>query len=96
VDAASVETPTGALFAVACTRAGLVGVLFAMQASVYPAEAIASGLRTCHLSERASARYERVVRQRYRNVRRYAIGFYDPGFRELWFTRQNKLRFLAL
>ena len=47
------ETPTGALFAVACTRAGLVGVLFAMQASVYPAEAIASGLRTCHLSERA-------------------------------------------
>ena len=39
-DAACVETPTGALFAVACTRAGLVGVLFAMQASVDPAEAI--------------------------------------------------------
>ena len=39
------------------------------------------------MSARAFARYERVVRRRYHHFRRFAVGFYEPAFRELWFTR---------
>ena len=38
------------------------------------------------VTARAFARYERVVRKRYHHFPRVAIGFYDPSFRELWFT----------
>ena len=42
-----------------------------------------------HLDEiiRALARYERAVRRRYHHFRRFAVGFYDPAFRELWYSR---------
>ena len=43
------------------------------------------------LSERAFARYEGIVRKRYHHFRRFVIGFYDPAFRELWFTRNRRL-----
>lgn len=62
------------------------GVLLAMQGGLDAAEAIDAGLRTGRLSARAFARYERLVRQRYHHFRRFATGFYDPAFRDLWFT----------
>jgi FADH2-dependent halogenase len=62
------------------------GVLLAMQGGLDAAEAIEAGLRTGDLSERAFARYERIVRKRYHHFRRFAIGFYDPAFRDLWFA----------
>jgi len=27
------------------------------------------------------------VRKRYHHFRRFAVGFYDPSFRELWYSR---------
>jgi len=62
------------------------GVLLAMQGGLDAAEAIDAGLRTGDLSQRAFARYERIVRKRYHHFRRFAIGFYDQAFRDLWFT----------
>ena len=62
------------------------GVLLAMQGGLDAAEAIDAGLRTGDLSERTFARYEGIVRKRYHHFRRFAIGFYDPAFRDLWFT----------
>ena len=66
------------------------GVLLAMQAGLDAAEAIDAGLQTGDLSERAFARYERIVRKRYHHFRRFAIGFYDPAFRDLWFTPNKR------
>jgi len=66
------------------------GVLLAMQGGLDAAEAIDAGLRTGDLSQRVFARYERTVRKRYHHFRRFAIGFYDPAFRELWFARNKR------
>ena len=63
------------------------GVLLAMQGGLEAAEVIDTGLRTGNLSSRAFARYERTVRKRYHHFRRFAVGFYDPTFRHLWFAR---------
>jgi hypothetical protein len=57
-----------------------------MQGGLDAAEAIDAGLRAGRLSARAFTRYERLVRQRYHHFRRFATGFYDPAFRDLWFT----------
>jgi flavin-dependent dehydrogenase len=62
------------------------GVLLAMQGGLDAAEAIDAGLRRGALPARAFARYERLVRRRYHHFRRFATGFYDPAFRDLWFT----------
>jgi flavin-dependent dehydrogenase len=67
------------------------GVLLAMQGGLDVAGAIDTGLRGGDLSARIFARYERDVRTRYRHFRRFAVGFYDPAFRELWFTRPRWL-----
>jgi flavin-dependent dehydrogenase len=61
------------------------GVLLAMQGGLEAAEAVDVGLRAGDLSARAFTRYERIVRKRYHHFRRFAVGFYDPAFRELWF-----------
>jgi len=66
------------------------GVLLAMQGGLDAAEVIDAGLRTGDLSERAFARYERIVRKRFHHFRRFAIGFYDPAFRDLWFTARKR------
>jgi len=66
------------------------GVLLAMQGGLEAAEAIDAGLGVRDLSSRAFARYERVVRRRYHHFRRFAVGFYDPAFRELWFARPER------
>jgi len=63
------------------------GVMLAMQGGLEAAEAIDAGLRSGDVSARAFARYERTVRRRYHHFRRFAVGFYDPAFRELWFSR---------
>lgn len=62
------------------------GVLLAMQGGLDAAEAIDAGLRRGALPARAFARYERLVRRRYHHFRRFATGFYDPAFRDLWFS----------
>lgn len=67
------------------------GVLLAMQGGLEAAEAIDGGLSTGDLSRAVFVRYERIVRKRYRHFRRFAVGFYDPAFRELWFTRPKQL-----
>jgi hypothetical protein len=36
------------------------------------------------------ARYQAAVRKRFHHFRRFAIGFYDPAFREIWFTPSNR------
>jgi flavin-dependent dehydrogenase len=66
------------------------GVLLAMQGGLEAAEAVDVGLRAGDLSARAFTRYERVVRKRYHHFRRFAVGFYDPAFRELWFTPRSR------
>src|SRR5947209_13907968 len=63
------------------------GVLLAMQSGLDAAAVIASGLAEGNVSRRRFMPYERLVRQRYRHFRRFAAGFYDPAFRDLWFTR---------
>ncbi len=67
------------------------GVLLAMQGGVEAAGVIDGGLRSGDLSARAFAGYERTVRRRYHHFRRFAVGFYDPAFREIWFTPNKKL-----
>jgi flavin-dependent dehydrogenase len=66
------------------------GVLLAMQGGLEAAEAVDVGLRARDLSARAFTRYERIVRKRYHHFRRFAVGFYDPAFRELWFTPRSR------
>ena len=66
------------------------GVLLAMQAGLEAADAIDAGLTAGDLSARRFADYERLVRRRYHHFRRFAVGFYDPAFRELWFTPSSR------
>jgi flavin-dependent dehydrogenase len=66
------------------------GVLLAMQAGLDAAETISGALSDGDCSARRFGSYERRVRQRYHHFRRFAVGFYDPAFRELWFTRSNR------
>src|SRR6266508_3410886 len=68
-------------------------VMLAMQGGLETAEAIDAGLRAGDVSARSFARYERVVRRRYHHFRRFAVGFYDPAFRELWFSRPPLISF---
>jgi len=63
------------------------GVMLAMQGGLEIAEAIDEGLRTGDLSARIFARYEQDVRRRYHHFRRFAVGFYEPAFRRLWYSR---------
>jgi FADH2-dependent halogenase len=62
------------------------GVMLAMQGGLEAAGAIDAGLRRGDVSGRAFIRYERVVRARYHHFRRFAVGFYDSTFREVWFS----------
>jgi flavin-dependent dehydrogenase len=66
------------------------GVLLAMQGGLEAAGAIDAGLATGDLSARAFAGCERVVRRRYHHFRRFAVGFYDPAFREVWFAERKR------
>jgi FADH2-dependent halogenase len=66
------------------------GVLLAMQGGLEAAAAIDAGLRDGDLSRRRFAAYERLVRGRYHHFRRFAVGFYNPNFRDLWFRRTKR------
>jgi FADH2-dependent halogenase len=66
------------------------GVLMAMQSGIEAAQALDAGLAASDLSRRAFAAYERTVRARYRHFRRFACGFYDPAFRDLFFSRTSR------
>ena len=61
------------------------GVLLAMQSGLDAAAAIDAGLAGGELSARHFAGYARLVRRRYRHFRRFAVAFYTPHFRDLWF-----------
>lgn len=66
------------------------GVLLAMQGGLDAAEVIDAGLRAGDLSARRFADYEALVRRRYHHFRRFAVGFYNPHFRDLWFRRSSR------
>ena len=66
------------------------GVLLAMQSGIEAAEAISEGLRIGDLTARRFAAYERRLVRRYKHFRRFAVGFYDPAFRDLFFKRSSR------
>jgi flavin-dependent dehydrogenase len=66
------------------------GVLLAMQGGLDIADAIDAGLRDGDLSRRRFRKYERLARARYHHFRRFAVGFYNPNFRDLWFQRTKR------
>jgi flavin-dependent dehydrogenase len=66
------------------------GVLLAMQSGLEAAEVIHQGLGARDLSRRRFASYEARLRKRYHHFRRFAVGFYDPAFRDLWFQRTTR------
>ncbi len=66
------------------------GVLLAMQSGIEAAEEISAGLRDGNLRAARFARYERRLVRRYHHFRRFATGFYDPAFRDLFFNRSSR------
>ena len=54
------------------------------------AEVISNGLRDGRPQARRFAAYERRLVRRYRHFRRFAVGFYDPAFRDLFFNRSSR------
>jgi flavin-dependent dehydrogenase len=66
------------------------GVLLALQSGIEAAEAIDRGLARGDLRSGLFAEYEQVVRKRYYHFRRFAVGFYDPAFRALWFAPSSR------
>jgi FADH2-dependent halogenase len=60
------------------------GVLLAMQSGLEAAEVLSQGLRAGDLRRVRFARYERRLVRRYRHFRRFAVGFYDAPFRDLF------------
>ena len=62
------------------------GVLLAMQAGIDAGDALATALGANDVSHARFHAYERGVEQRYRWFRRFAIGFYDPAFRDIFFV----------
>ncbi len=63
------------------------GVILAMQGALDAARFISEGLAKGDLSRRQFEAFERRVIRRYHHFRRFAVGFYDPPFRDLWFRR---------
>ena len=66
------------------------GVLMAMQSGIEAGIAIDGGLRHGDLSRRCFERFEQTARLRYQHFRRFACGFYDPAFRDLFFARTRR------
>jgi FADH2-dependent halogenase len=66
------------------------GVLLAMQSGVEAADAIVAGLRSGNLGASNFRAFERRVVRRYRYFRRFAVGFYDPAFRDLFLSPSSR------
>lgn len=67
------------------------GVLLAMQAGIEAGDALAAALAAGDVSHARFRSYERAVERRYRWFRRFAIGFYDPAFRDVFFVSDTPL-----
>jgi hypothetical protein len=65
-------------------------VLLAMQSGIEAAKEISAGLHSGDLRGGRFAAYERRVVRRYHHFRRFAKGFYDPAFRDLFFSRSSR------
>ena len=67
------------------------GVLLAMQSGIEAAEAIdARAPRRRPVARRGSPTTSAACAQRYHHFRRFAVGFYDPAFRDLFFTPSSR------
>ena len=66
------------------------GVLLAMQSGLEAAAALSEGLRRDDLSRARFAGYEHRLVRRYRHFRRFAVGFYDAPFRDLFLNPQGR------
>jgi flavin-dependent dehydrogenase len=66
------------------------GVLMAMQSGIEAADVIDRGLKDRNLGAARFAAYERTLVARYHHFRRFASGFYDPAFRDLFFSHSAK------
>ena len=66
------------------------GVLMAMQSGLEASEIMEAGLRDGDLRARRFAGYERRLVRRYHHFRRFAVGFYDPAFRDLFFSPSSR------
>ena len=66
------------------------GVLMALQSGIEAAEVVGRGLRDGNLRASQFAGYERRLVRRYRHFRRFAVGFYDPAFRDLFFNPSSR------
>ncbi|MEO8678358.1 MAG: tryptophan 7-halogenase [Vicinamibacterales bacterium] len=66
------------------------GVLLAMEGGIEAAEAIGKGLRDGDLRAHRFAGYERRLVRRYHHFRRFAAGFYDSSFRDLFFSHSSR------
>jgi FADH2-dependent halogenase len=66
------------------------GVLLAMQSGTEAAIVVSEGLVAGDLRASRFATYERRLVRRYRHFRRFAVGFYDPAFRDLFFSRSSR------
>ncbi|MEW6270362.1 MAG: NAD(P)/FAD-dependent oxidoreductase [Thermodesulfobacteriota bacterium] len=67
------------------------GVLLAMQSGIEAADALDAALTAGDLTRPRFSHYERSVDARYRYFRRFAIGFYDPAFRDIFFRSDTPL-----
>jgi len=67
------------------------GVFLAMQSGVDAADALHAALAAGDLSRARFAAYERAVQARFQFFRRFAAGFYDPAFRDIFFQRDKQL-----
>jgi flavin-dependent dehydrogenase len=66
------------------------GVLLALQSGIEAAEVVAAGLRDGDLRARRFKGYERRLVRRYHHFRRFAVGFYNPAFRDLFFNPSSR------
>jgi len=67
------------------------GVLLAMQAGIDAGDALHAALAADDVSHARFRGYERLVARRYRWFRRFATGFYDPAFRDVFFVSDTPL-----
>jgi flavin-dependent dehydrogenase len=67
------------------------GVFLGMQSGIEAADALHAALGAGDLSRARFVAYERSVQARYNYFRRFAVGFYDPAFRDVFFERDKKL-----
>jgi flavin-dependent dehydrogenase len=66
------------------------GVMLAMQSGLEAAETLNRSLKSGKLDGQTFRSYERRVLRRYKHFRRFAVGFYDPAFRDLFLSPSSR------